>query len=46
MSLASLDKQAVEQFTRHFETLFDTGDAAGMAAFTPRTPGCWPRTSS
>lgn len=33
MSLASLDKQAVEQFTRHFETLFDTGDAAGMAAF-------------
>lgn len=32
MSLASLDKQVVEQFTRHFETLFDTGDAAGMAA--------------
>ena len=33
MSLASLDKQAVEQFTRHFETLFNVGDAAGMAAF-------------
>jgi uncharacterized protein (TIGR02246 family) len=32
MSLASLDKQAVEQFTRHFEALFDAGDAAGMAA--------------
>lgn len=33
MSLASLDKQAVEQFTRTFESLFNTGDAAGMAAF-------------
>jgi ketosteroid isomerase-like protein len=33
MSLASLDKEAVEQFTRHFETLFDVGDAVGMAAF-------------
>ena len=32
MSLASLDKQELEQFNRHFETLFDTGDAAGMAA--------------
>jgi uncharacterized protein (TIGR02246 family) len=33
MSLASLDKQAVEQFTRDFESLFYAGDAAGMAAF-------------
>jgi uncharacterized protein (TIGR02246 family) len=33
MSLASLDKQAVEQFTRDFEALFNAGDAAGMAAF-------------
>jgi uncharacterized protein (TIGR02246 family) len=33
MSLASLDKHAVEEFTRHFEWLFNTGDAAGMAAF-------------
>jgi uncharacterized protein (TIGR02246 family) len=33
MPLASLDKQAVEQFTRHFESLFNSGDAAGMAAF-------------
>jgi ketosteroid isomerase-like protein len=32
MILTSLDKQAVEQFTRHFEALFDEGDAAGMAA--------------
>ena len=32
MSLASLDQQSVEQFTRHFETLFNIGDAAGMAA--------------
>jgi ketosteroid isomerase-like protein len=32
MSLTSFDKQAVEQFTRRFETLFDVGDAAGMAA--------------
>jgi uncharacterized protein (TIGR02246 family) len=33
MSLASLDKQATQQFTRDFESLFNTGDAAGMAAF-------------
>ncbi len=33
MSLASLDRQAVEQFTRQFETLFHAGDASGMAAF-------------
>jgi uncharacterized protein (TIGR02246 family) len=33
MSLASLDRQAVEQFTRHFEALFNAGDAPGMAAF-------------
>ena len=33
MSLASLDRQAVEEFTRHFEALFNAGDAAGMAAF-------------
>jgi uncharacterized protein (TIGR02246 family) len=32
MSVASLDRQAVEQFTRHFESLFNDGDAAGMAA--------------
>ena len=32
MSVASLDRQAVEQFTRHFEELFNDGDAAGMAA--------------
>ncbi len=32
MSLASLDKQAVERFTRDFESLFNTGDAAAMAA--------------
>jgi uncharacterized protein (TIGR02246 family) len=33
MSLASLDRQAVEEFTRHFEELFNAGDAPGMAAF-------------
>jgi uncharacterized protein (TIGR02246 family) len=33
MSLTSLDKQEVEQFTRDFESLFNVGDAAGMAAF-------------
>lgn len=33
MSLASLDQEAVEQFTRHFEALFNAGDAPGMAAF-------------
>ena len=33
MSLASLDKQATQQFTRDFESLFHAGDAAGMAAF-------------
>jgi uncharacterized protein (TIGR02246 family) len=33
MSLASLDRHVVEQFTHDFESLFNTGDAAGMAAF-------------
>jgi uncharacterized protein (TIGR02246 family) len=33
VSLASLDKQTVERFTRDFEALFNAGDAAGMAAF-------------
>jgi len=33
MSLASLDKQTVERFTRDFEALFNAGDAAGMTAF-------------
>jgi len=33
MSLASLEHQAVEQFTREFEALFNAGDAAGMASF-------------
>ena len=33
MSLASLEQQAVEQFTREFESLFNAGDAAGMASF-------------
>jgi ketosteroid isomerase-like protein len=33
MSLASLDQRVVEEFTRHFESLFNTGDAAGLAAF-------------
>lgn len=33
MSLASLDERAVEQFTRDFESLFNNGDAAGMAGF-------------
>jgi len=33
MSLASLDRPAVEQFTRDFEALFTAGDAPGMAAF-------------
>ncbi len=33
MSLATLDKQAVERFTRDFEALFNAGDAAGMAAY-------------
>ena len=32
MSVASLDKQELEQFNRRFETLFNEGDAAGMAA--------------
>ena len=32
MSVASLDKQALEQFNRRFERLFNDGDAAGMAA--------------
>ena len=30
--VASLDKQALEQFNRRFEALFNAGDAAGMAA--------------
>jgi uncharacterized protein (TIGR02246 family) len=33
MSLASLDMRVVAQFTRDFESLFNDGDAAGMAAF-------------
>ena len=33
MSLASLDREALEQFTRHFEALFNAGDAPGIAAF-------------
>jgi ketosteroid isomerase-like protein len=33
MSLTALDKPTVEQFTRDFESLFNVGDAAGMAAF-------------
>ena len=33
MSLASLEHEEVEQFTREFETLFNAGDAAGMASF-------------
>ena len=32
MPLASLDEQAAQQFTRDFESLVNTGDAAGMAA--------------
>jgi uncharacterized protein (TIGR02246 family) len=33
MSLASLEREEVEQFTRQFEALFNAGDAAGMASF-------------
>jgi hypothetical protein len=33
MSLASLEHEEVEQFTREFEALFNAGDAAGMASF-------------
>ena len=33
MSLASLEYEEVEQFTREFEALFNAGDAAGMASF-------------
>jgi uncharacterized protein (TIGR02246 family) len=33
MSLVSLERQAVEEFTREFESLFNRGDAAGMAAY-------------
>jgi uncharacterized protein (TIGR02246 family) len=33
MSLTSLEQQTVEQFTREFESLFNAGDAAGMASF-------------
>lgn len=32
MSLATLDLPAMEQFTREFESLFNDGDASGMAA--------------
>jgi ketosteroid isomerase-like protein len=32
-SLASLEHEEVEQFTREFEALFNAGDAAGMASF-------------
>ena len=33
MSLASLEFEDVEQFTREFEALFNAGDAAGMASY-------------
>ena len=33
MSLASLEHEEVEQFTREFEALFNAGDAAGMASY-------------
>jgi ketosteroid isomerase-like protein len=33
MSLASLEFEDVEQFTRAFEALFNAGDAAGMASY-------------
>jgi uncharacterized protein (TIGR02246 family) len=33
MSLASLEFEEVEQFTRAFEALFNAGDAAGMASY-------------
>jgi uncharacterized protein (TIGR02246 family) len=33
MSLASLDMQALQQFTREFEALFNRSDAGGMAAY-------------
>ncbi|MGA8442654.1 MAG: DUF4440 domain-containing protein [Candidatus Sulfotelmatobacter sp.] len=33
MSLASFEKQEVEQFIRRFESLFYRGDAAAMASF-------------
>jgi ketosteroid isomerase-like protein len=33
MSLKSLEHQTVEEFTREFESLFNAGDAAGMASF-------------
>jgi uncharacterized protein (TIGR02246 family) len=33
MSLTSLERPSVEQFIREFESLFDAGDAAGMASF-------------
>jgi ketosteroid isomerase-like protein len=32
MSLASLEFEEVERFTRAFEALFNAGDAAGMAS--------------
>ena len=33
MALAAFGKNDVEQFTREFESLFNAGDAAGMAAW-------------
>lgn len=33
MSLATFEPQDVERFTHDFESLFNAGDAAGMAAF-------------
>jgi uncharacterized protein (TIGR02246 family) len=33
MSLATFEHQDVERFTHDFESLFNAGDAAGMAAF-------------
>ena len=33
MSLALLEFEDVEQFTREFEALFNAGDAAGMASY-------------
>jgi uncharacterized protein (TIGR02246 family) len=33
MSLTSLEQQSMAQFTREFESLFNAGDAAGMASF-------------
>jgi hypothetical protein len=44
MPLESPGKQAVEQFTCHFEPLSSNGDAAAMAAYYTRDASCWPRT--